>query len=41
MDFYIVGTRILFGEITFYHGAGIERFYPEDYDRKLGDMIKL
>lgn len=41
MDFYIVGTRILFGEITFYHGAGIERFYPAEYDRKLGDMIKL
>ena len=41
MDFYIVGERILFGEITFYHGAGIERFYPEEYDRKLGDMIKL
>ncbi len=41
MDFYIVGDRILFGEITFYHGAGIERFSPEEYDRKLGDLIHL
>ena len=41
MDFYIVGDKILFGEITFYHGAGIERFYPEEYDRRLGDLINL
>ncbi len=41
MDFYIVRDKILFGEITFYHGAGIERFYPQEYDRMLGDMITL
>lgn len=40
-DFYITDDKIYFGEITFYHGAGIERFYPEKYDRILGDMIDL
>ena len=41
VDFYIVANQILFGEITFYHGGGNEQFYPEEYNRKLGDMIML
>lgn len=40
-DFYIIDSNIYFGEITFYHGSGLEKFYPEEYDRKLGDLMKL
>lgn len=41
IDFYSVDGNILFGEITFYHGNGLEKFNPPEWDRKLGDLIKL
>lgn len=41
VDFYSTNNSILFGEVTFYHGNGLERFTPEIWDRKLGDLIKL
>ena len=40
-DFYVVNGRIYFGELTFYHGSGIEHFYPEDWNDRLGRLIKL
>jgi hypothetical protein len=40
-DFYSIGDRLYFGEITFYPGSGLEKFDPEEFDIKLGDMIKL
>ena len=41
VDMYILANRILFGEMTFFHGAGTERFYPDSYNLKLGEMISL
>jgi hypothetical protein len=41
VDFYEIEDKIYFGELTFYPGAGFENFYPEIWDRKLGDMITL
>ena len=41
VDFYVVNGRVYFGEVTFYHGAGIERFTPQEYDWKLGDMMDI
>lgn len=41
IDLYNANGRIYFGEITFFHGSGYERFYPNEYDRKLGEMIKI
>ena len=41
VDFYIVASRIYFGEVTFYHGSGFEKFYPEEWDYKLGEWITL
>lgn len=41
VDFYEINNQIYFGELTFYPGAGMEEFYPEKYDRILGDWIKL
>lgn len=41
VDFYSVNGKLYFGEITFYHWSGLIPFEPEEWDRKLGDLIKL
>lgn len=41
VDFYDVNGHIYFGELTFSHWGGIVPFDPEEWDYKLGDMIKL
>ena len=41
VDMYVLKERILFGEMTFYHGAGLEKFYPAEYDLNLGNEIEL
>lgn len=40
-DFYSIDDRIYFGEITFYHGSGYEKFTPESLGYKLGSWISL
>lgn len=41
VDFYQVEERIIFGELTFFHGAGTAWFKPETIDQDLGDKIVL
>ena len=41
VDFYEVDSKIYFGELTFSHWGGMMPFEPEEWDRKLGDWIKL
>ena len=41
VDFYDVNGHIYFGELTFSHWGGIVPFDPDEWDYKLGDMIKL
>lgn len=41
VDFYEVGDKLYFGEMTFYPGSGFEPFYPKKWDRILGDWIEL
>lgn len=41
VDFYEVGGRPYFGEMTFYPGSGFEEFTPEEWDRKMGDWLSL
>ena len=41
VDFYEVGDKIFFGELTFYPGNGMESFVPVEWDYKLGEMLKL
>lgn len=41
VDLYCIGNRIYFGELTFFHDSGEGKFYPEIYDKKLGDLISL
>jgi hypothetical protein len=41
VDLYNVNGKIYFGEFTFHHDGGINTFHPQDWDRKLGDLIRL
>lgn len=41
VDLYNINGRIYFGELTFYHGSGLERFDPDEWDFKFGGWIKL
>ena len=41
VDWYVVGTKIFFGEVTFHHGGGYERILPFEWDRKLGKKLHL
>lgn len=41
MDLYNINGNIYFGEITFFPASGMGKFKPEEWDEKLGDMIKL
>ena len=41
VDFYDINGKIYFGELTFYHWSGLMPFDPPEWDRKLGELIKL
>ena len=41
VDFYEINNKVYFGELTFYHYSGFTRFEPEEWDYKLGELIKL
>lgn len=41
VDFYDINGKIYFGELTFYSGGGFSHIKPIEWDRKLGDKIKL
>lgn len=39
VDFYEVDGRVYFGEMTFFPGAGFEKFTPNEYDTVLGEWL--
>lgn len=41
VDLYNIGEEVYFGELTFTHGGGYEKFFPEKYDRIYGDKLKM
>lgn len=41
IDWYVVADKIYFGEVTFHHGGGDERIVPFEWDRKLGEKLRL
>lgn len=41
IDFYVVQSKVYFGEITFYPASGFEGFVPAEWDLRLGDWIQL
>jgi hypothetical protein len=41
VDLYNINGKIYFGELTFFHEAGLGPFKPEVWDKILGDKLKL
>lgn len=41
IDLYNIEGKVFFGEMTFYHGSGFEKFQPEDFNKQLGSWIDL
>jgi hypothetical protein len=41
VDFYNIGSRLVFGEMTFYHGAGYLHFKNPEFEEKMGNYWKL
>lgn len=40
-DFYIIDSKVYFGEITLYPASGLSPFYPNEYDKLFGDLLTL
>lgn len=41
VDFNFWNKKLYFGEMTFFDAAGFEKYKPDEWDLKLGDLIKL
>lgn len=41
VDFYAVGERIVFGELTFFDGSGFYALSPDKYDLHYGNLLEL
>lgn len=41
VDFYEVGGKVYFGEMTFFHCSGFDGFHPDEWDAVLGDWVTL
>lgn len=41
VDFYDMGDKFYFSEITLYHGAGHSAFHPEEYADRYAEMLQL
>ena len=41
VDFYSINDKIFFGELTFCHGSGTEKFSPEVWNHTFGSFINI
>jgi hypothetical protein len=41
LDLYEIDGKVYFGEFTFFHGGGFYLFEPDEWEKKLGDLIKI
>lgn len=41
VDFYEINGKMYFGELTFYPAAGFGVFYPDEWNYKIGSLLKL
>lgn len=41
VDLYNINGEIYFGELTFFHFSGVVPFEPAEWDKKIGDYLKL
>ena len=39
VDFYYIGGKIYFGELTFTHENGLAKFFPDEYDTYYGQKV--
>ncbi|KAA5411655.1 glycosyl transferase, partial [Bacteroides cellulosilyticus] len=40
-DFYCINDNLYFGELTFFHEAGLGTFRPVEWDKYLGSLISI
>lgn len=41
IDLYEIDGKVYFGEYTFFHGGGFWPMYPDDCEKRLGELIQL
>lgn len=41
VDLYEINGKVFFGELTFFHHSGMVPFEPQEWDYKIGELIKL
>ena len=41
VDFYEVNGKVFFGEFTMFHYSGFMPFYPNEWDKIIGDYLTL
>ena len=41
VDLYSVRDKVFFGELTFYHGSGFEKFSPENFGYTVGKWLRI
>lgn len=41
VDWYISNNKLIFGEMTFFHGSGFERFYDENWAETMGSWFEV
>ena len=41
VDLYEINGKVYFGELTFSHWSGFVKFEPHEWDKKIGDLLKL
>ena len=41
VDLYVIDDKKFFGELTFYPASGIGVFTPDEWDKRLGDLLTL
>ena len=41
VDFYSVDEKLYFGEITLYHGSGLEKFSPDSFEKEFSSWLSL
>jgi hypothetical protein len=41
VDFYNIGKKIIFGELTFFHRNGLAKFHPPHIEERIGSLLNL
>lgn len=41
VDWYEIGDKLYFGELTFYPASGFDKFEPKEWNKKIGDMLSI